>query len=192
MRICALIEAILFASDEPVPLAKLAEVLGVSEDEVLSAVSSLERECAGRGVALERVSGGFMFVTRPEYAGIIEKALSRKVPLSLSKGTMETLAVIAYKQPATRQDIEMARGVNPEASIETLLEKGLIREAGRKKTLGRPKLYVTTGEFLKKAGLDSLEDLPPLSGEAAGDAPRKLLPDPESGDAGGPDRQDPV
>ncbi len=184
MNLSALMEAILFASDEPVPLAKLVEALGASEGEVLSAAGRLEREYADRGVRLERVSGGFMFVTRPEYAGIIEKVLSRKVPLSLSKGTMETLAVIAYRQPATRQDIETARGVNPEASIETLLEKGLIREAGRKKTLGRPKLYATTGEFLKKAGLDSPEDLPSLREDPDRDADRKLLPDPENGRPG--------
>jgi segregation and condensation protein B len=181
MNLSALLEAVLFASDEPVPVAKLVEALGISEAEILSAAASLEREYVGRGVTLERVSGGFMFVTRPEYAGVLEKVLSRKVPLSLSKGTMETLAVIAFRQPVTRQDIETARGVNPEASIETLLEKGLVREAGRKKTLGRPKLYVTTGEFLKKAGLDSLDDLPPLREDPARDAARKLLPDPESG-----------
>lgn len=180
MNLPALLEAILFASDEPVPLTRLVESLGVTETDVLSAVGKLEREYADRGIRLERVSGGFMLVTRPEYTGILERVLSRKVPLSLSKGTMESLAIIAYRQPATRQDIETLRGVNPEASIETLLEKGLIREAGRKKTLGRPKLYATTGEFLKKAGLGSLDDLPSLHEDPAGQAIRKLLPDPEN------------
>lgn len=117
-----------------------------------------------------------MILTRPECSSFIERALSRKIAMSLSKGTLETLAVIAYRQPVTRQDIEAARGVNPEASLETLLEKGLIQEAGRKKTLGRPKLYKTTDDFLKKAGLNSLEDLPPLDEERTS-TPR-LVPEP--------------
>ena len=181
MNLPALLEAILFAADEPVPVTRLAEALGVSEREVLKACDDLERSCSGRGVTLRRVAGSLMFATKPEYASLIEKVLSRKIPLSLSKGTLETLAIIAYKQPVTRQDIEAARGVNPEASIETLLEKGLIREAGRKKTLGRPKLYVTTDEFLAKTGLDSLKDLPPIEGVSVGESPRKLLPDLENG-----------
>lgn len=178
MNLPALLEAILFSSDEPVPLQKLVDALELGELDVLAAVTTLEREYADHGVMLQRVSGGFVFVTRPEYAEQIEKTLSRRVPLSLSKGTMETLAVVAYRQPVTRQDIETARGVNPEASLETLLEKGLIREVGRKKTLGRPKLYGTTDEFLRKAGLNSIEDLPPLDGGSEKDAERKLLPDP--------------
>lgn len=177
MNLTALLEAIFFSSDEPVSLEKLVESLEVSEAGVLSAIATLERDYASRGVVLQRVSGGFMFVTRPEYADQIEKTLSKKVPLSLSKGTLETLAVIAYRQPVTRQEIESARGVNPEASLETLLEKGLIREVGRKKTLGRPKLYGTTGEFLRKAGLDSIKDLPPLEDGSSKEADRRLIPD---------------
>lgn len=167
MNLPALLEAVLFSADEPVPPERLVAALGLTESDVLSAIGSLQRKYADSGVTLERVAGGYVFTTKPEYAGVIEKALSRKVPLSLSKGTVETLAIIAYRQPVTRQDIEAVRGVNPEASIETLLEKGLIREAGRKKTLGRPKIYATTAEFLKKAGLNSLADLPPLRSEPA-------------------------
>lgn len=178
MDLTSLIEAILFAADEPVSLERLVTALKTTEADILSAVGKLERDYVNRGVTLKRVSGGFLFVTEPEYAAFIERVLSKKVPLSLSKGTMETLAVVAYRQPVTKQDIEAARGVNPEASIETLLEKGLIREAGRKKTLGRPKLYGTTDEFLRKAGLNSLGDLPPLEGESKSAAPT-LMPDPE-------------
>lgn len=180
MNLPSLLEAILFASDEPVSLSRLVDSLEVSESEVLAAIESLEREYSDRGVRLQRVSGGFMFVTRSRYAGQIEKTLSKRVPLSLSKGTMETLAVVAYRQPVTRQEVEAVRGVNPEASIETLLEKGLIRELGRKKTLGRPKLYGTTGEFLSKTGLNSLEDLPPLSDGPEKDVDPKLIPDLQS------------
>ena len=85
---------------------------------------------------------------------------TRKIPVALSKGALETLAVVAYCQPVTRRDIQSIRDVNPDASLETLLEKGLIKEVGRKKTIGRPKLYGTTDEFLKKASLNSLSDLP--------------------------------
>lgn len=176
MNLPALIEAILFSSDEPVPVTRLAEALGVPSGEVQSAAIALEEMYKDRGIMLERVAGGLMLVTRPEYAAFIERALSRKIAVGLSKGTLETLAIIAYKQPVTRQEIEAARGVNPEASIETLLEKGLIQEAGRKKTLGRPKLYTTTDEFLKKVGLNSIEDLPPLSQDLE---ERKLVEEPE-------------
>ena len=181
MNLPALLEAVLFAADEPVPVGKLAEALGVGEQEVLRAASELEKSCAERGITLERVAGGLMFATKPEYASVIEKVLSRKIPVSLSKGTLETLAIIAYRQPVTRQDIETARGVNPEASIETLLEKGLIREAGRKRSLGRPKLYETTEEFLIKAGLNSIKDLPPIGGLESGREEQKLVPDVEGG-----------
>lgn len=176
MSLPVLLEAILFAADEPVPVARLAEALGTTPLEVLAAASELDKLYEGRGIMLERVAGGLILVTRPQYSEFIQSALSRKIAMSLSRGTMETLAVIAYRQPVTRQDIEAARGRNPEASLETLLEKGLIEEAGRKKTLGRPKLYRTTDEFLKKAGLNSLDDLPPLDTEA--DQTPKLIPEP--------------
>ncbi len=165
-----ILEAILFASDEPVPLDILAESLNLGQLEVLSAVAGLKNRYKGRGIDLERVAGGFMIVTRPQYAEIIERVLSRKVPVALSKGALETLAIIAYRQPVTRRDIQNVRGVNPESSIDTLLEKGLIKEAGRKKSLGRPKLYATTQEFLKKSSLNTLEDLPPVK------APQKRSP----------------
>jgi len=157
-----LVEAVLFSADEPVSLTKLATAFGVGEEKVLDTVSKLEEEYKDRAICIERVMGGFQIVTRPEYAQYIQKIFSRKVSMSLSKGALETLAIIAYRQPVTRQDIEAIRGVNTEASLDTLLEKGLIKEVGRKKTLGRPKLYGTTDEFLKKASLNSISDLPPL------------------------------
>ncbi len=159
----ALIEAILFACDEPVNLDTLTRVLDLGELEVLSAVADLTRQYKQRGIMLERVAEGFLIRTRPECSVIVRDALSKRGPVELSKGAAETLAVIAYNQPVTRQDIEAVRGVNPESSIETLLEKGLIKEAGRKKSLGRPKLYATTQEFLKKTSLNSLDNLPSLT-----------------------------
>ena len=169
MNLTALIEAILFASDEPVPATRLTVGLGVTEREIQDAASELDKEYESRGISLERVAGGLMIATRPECAAAIEKVLAWKIPVNLSKGALETLAVVAYRQPVTRQDIEGARGVNPEASLDTLLEKGLVREVGRKKSLGRPKLYGTTDEFLKKASLNSTSELPSLSGPASSD-----------------------
>ncbi len=163
MKLDALIEAILFCSDEPVPVAKLSDAFQVSTEAVEEAVTMLDKLYTGRGIYVQRVAGGLRIATRPEFGQFIKEAFSRKIPIPLSKGALETLAIIAYCQPVTRQDIQAVRGVNPEASLDTLLEKGLIRETGRKKTLGRPKLYGTTDEFLKKASLNSISDLPPLT-----------------------------
>lgn len=162
MKLEHLVEAILFAADEPVTTEKIASALECSSWEIESAIEKLKSMYADRGISLEKVAGGYQLVTRAEYSEAIQKALSKRLSMSLSKGALETLAVIAYNQPVTRQEIESIRGVNPEASIETLMEKGLVREVGRKKTLGRPKLYGTTDEFLSKALLNSLDDLPPL------------------------------
>lgn len=158
------LEAILFASDEPMSIERLKEGLSVSEEEIEKALLELERQYEGRGITIARIQGGYQIVTRPEYHEVIEKVTSKKGTSTLSKGALETLAIIAYKQPVTRQDIEAIRGVSAEASIETLLEKGLIKEVGRKKSLGRPKLYGTTDEFLRKFSLNSLNDLPELPG----------------------------
>lgn len=163
MKLDALIEAILFCSDEPVSVSKLSQALQVSPEQVEDAVAQLDRLYADRGIFVQRVAGGLRIATRPEYGEIISQALAKKVPVALSKGALETLAIIAYCQPVTRRDIQAIRGVNPDASIEVLLEKGLIKEVGRKDTIGRPKLYGTTEEFLKKASLNSLADLPPVN-----------------------------
>lgn len=162
MRLRNAVEAVLFSSDEPVSVEKLADGLGVAPSEVLEAIRELERDYADRGICVMRVGGGFAIVARPEYAEAVWKTLGKRTQMNLSRGALETLAIIAYRQPVTRQDVEAIRGVNSEASIETLLEKGLIREVGRKNVLGRPKLYGTTDEFLKKTLLNSLEELPPL------------------------------
>lgn len=160
LRLDALIEAILFCSSEPVSVSKLSQALEVPPEQIEEAVSALDELYAGRGIFIQKVAGGLRIATRPEYGEIISQAFTRKIPVALSKGALETLAVVAYCQPVTRRDIQSIRGVNPDASLETLLEKGLIKEVGRKKTIGRPKLYGTTDEFLKKASLNSLSDLP--------------------------------
>lgn len=156
------IEAVLFASSEPVSARRLAQALAVPEDVVVQAIQELQvRYEAGSGVVLKQVAGGYQLFTKPEYAPVVSRVISGK-RLTLSRGALETLAVIAYNQPITRSEIETLRGVNCQASLEVLLEKGLIEEVGRKKSLGRPILYGTTDEFLKVLGLSSLKDLPPL------------------------------
>ncbi|HHX10720.1 MAG TPA: SMC-Scp complex subunit ScpB [Firmicutes bacterium] len=162
MKLDALIEAILFSSSEPVPVSKLAQTLEVQPEQVEEAVAVLDKLYADRGIFIQRVAGGLRIATRPEYGEIISQAFTRKIPVALSKGALETLAVVAYCQPVTKRDIQSIRGVNPDASLETLLEKGLVREVGRRNTIGRPKLYGTTEEFLKKTSLSSLSDLPPI------------------------------
>lgn len=156
------IEAVLFASPEPVSARRLALALAVPEDVVLQAIQELQaRYEAGGGVVLKQVAGGYQLFTKPEYATVVSRVISGK-RLTLSRGALETLAVIAYNQPVTRSEIEALRGVNCQASLDVLLEKGLIEEVGRKKAVGRPILYGTTDEFLKALGLSSLKDLPPL------------------------------
>ncbi|MBP8614128.1 MAG: SMC-Scp complex subunit ScpB [Firmicutes bacterium] len=162
MDLDVLVEAVLFSSDEPVKLENLSIGLGVSLEEIERAIDTLDRAYLARGIYVQRVAGGLRIATRPEVGKIISQAFERKVQVPLSRGALETLSIIAYCQPVTRQDIQAIRGVNPEASIDTLMEKGLIEEVGRKKTLGRPKLYGTTEEFLKKTSLNSISDLPPL------------------------------
>jgi len=157
-----LIEAVLFSSSEPVSLEDLSQAFGVSLQEVEQGVAVLDELYSTRGIFIQRVAGGLRIATKPAVGEIISRAFTKKIQVPLSRGALETLAVIAYCQPVTRQDIQAIRGVNPEASIDTLLEKGLIEEVGRKKTLGRPKLYGTTDEFLKKTSLNSIADLPPL------------------------------
>lgn len=158
-----ILEALLFAADEPISSEKLSESLNVKRSDIEQGIGILEREYQGRSISVKRVDGGFIMVTRPEYKDVLREVLSKRAPSALSRGALETLAVVAYRQPVTKQDIEAIRGVSPDASLETLLERGLVREAGRKKTLGRPKLYATTSLFLQRASLNSLDDLPLLS-----------------------------
>lgn len=156
------IEAVLFASSQPVSSRRLAQVLGVPEEVVLRALDELrERYESGSGVLLKQVAGGWQLLTKPEYVTVVSKVASGR-KMSLSRGALETLAVVAYNQPITRAEIEALRGVNCQASLEVLLDRGLIEEVGRKRTVGRPILYGTTSEFLKALRLSSLEELPPI------------------------------
>ena len=161
-ELAKIIEAILFVSGEPVQLGAVARALEVTELEVSAAADELASDYNynRRGICLKRFGSHIQLSTRPDYAPQIEKLLQPIQKQSLSQAALETLAVVAYKQPVTRLDIEAVRGVKCDYSVQSLMNKGLIEEVGRKETLGRPILYGTTDAFLSHFGLTSLEDLP--------------------------------
>lgn len=165
----AALEALLFVSPEPVPARELARLLQVDPGRVPVLVVQLNHALVQGHHALEvaEVGGGYVLRTRPEFARYVDRRREPVPTAHLSGPALETLAVIAYRQPITRGEIEAIRGVNCESAINTLLEHRLIREAGRKQSLGRPILYETTTEFLVAFNLRSLGDLPPLGGETA-------------------------
>lgn len=165
-----IIEALIFSSDEPLTNAEIikaikgidGEDLDISSDDISSAVDLLnqEYETSGRAVKIVKIAGGYLFATREEYAKYIGYLSSEKTKRRLSQAALETLAIIAYKQPITKPELESIRGVNSDYILATLLDKKLITISGRAETIGRPLLYTTTDEFLKYFGLNSLSDLP--------------------------------
>ena len=170
-------EALLFVSDEPVSAAALARILERNPSDVDMALSSLATrlEEEERGIQLREVAGGWRLYTHPAYHELIESYVMSWDTRSLSQAALEALAVIAYHQPATRQAVNGIRGVNSEAVISSLVEKGLVREAGRDNSPGTPILYATTRTFLEKFGLKSLKDLPPLADFAPDESSRELI-----------------
>ncbi len=163
------VEALLFLSEEPVKIDKLATVLSISIDEAEALVGELKNDLASarRGLQVFEVAGGYQMGTLPELAPYIEKAFSEDVSSNLSTAALEALAIIAYKQPVTRIEIESIRGVRSEHVLENLLKRKLIKISGRKEGPGRPLLYNTTPDFLKYFGLKELSNLPSL--EPGGD-----------------------
>ena len=159
----AILEAILFASGTPLSVQKLAEIIEMPEWSVQELLTALDRSLCerGSGIALRRSAGGYQLVTHPSTFSAVQK-LSDVVRPTLSTAAMETLSIIAYKQPITKQEVEYIRGVRAERSIARLLELELICETGRKQVVGRPILYGTTELFLRAFGLERLEDLPAL------------------------------
>ena len=157
-----ILEAILFVAGEPVAVADLAQALEVSEMEIMHAVEELQRECERRGVTIHRYGDHLRMETRSEYAPYVERLLQPVQRQTLSQTAMETLAVIAYRQPVTKGEVEQVRGGKCDYSVQSLLHKGLIREAGRKEALGRPILYATTDRFLEHFGISDIRELPPL------------------------------
>lgn len=173
----AALEAVLFVSSEPVSRDKLIEMFDPEEREEASAAletvlaryhpdldetGSASLADTGRGVMIEEIAGGVRLVTRPELNGWLRRFFEVRGSSKLSMAALETLAIIAYRQPVTGPEIQELRSVNPSGVLKTLLEKHLVRIAGRKEVVGKPFLYCTTREFLVHFGLKSLEDLPPL------------------------------
>lgn len=157
-----LVEALLFAASKPIPLDKVAEAAELPETVVASAIDALEAACAapGRGVRLDRVAGGVRLVTRPDYDYPVRRLLGLDGRTKLSMAALETLAIVAYRQPVTGPEVAELRAVNSSSSIRTLLDRKLITTAGRKEVVGTPFLYKTTKEFLVHFGLKGLGDLP--------------------------------
>jgi len=163
-RLKAILESLLFAAGEPVSLNRLAAVLdSVPKEQIRDALIALGAQYAqgGRGLTVEEVAGGYQLRTRKEFAPQIRKLLAGKPP-RLSRSLLETIAIVAYRQPVTRPEIEQVRGVDCGGVLETLLERRLVRIAGRKEAPGRPIIYATTPEFLEVFGLKGLESLPDL------------------------------
>lgn len=159
-----ILEALLFVAEEPLPLVRLQEVLGdenpaTTEATVRELALALESE--GRGLMVQEVAGGFRLATRPEAHPWIQR-LQQIKPARLSRAALETLAIIAYKQPMTRAEIEAIRGVAVDGVMRTLLERGLVRMLGRKAEAGRPILYGTSSAFLEHFGFKDLGELPSL------------------------------
>ncbi|WP_019541503.1 SMC-Scp complex subunit ScpB [Selenomonas bovis] len=157
------LEAVLFAAGDPVRLDALQKIFAKPPETLRRLAEKLKErlEARGSGLTLREVAGGYQLVTRPEYYDAIEK-LTQVVDRRLTAPTMETLSIIAFKQPITKAEIEAIRGVRAEKALARLLEYELIAEVGRKQAIGRPILYGTTDRFLQVFGLKSLEDLPSL------------------------------
>jgi segregation and condensation protein B len=161
-------EALLFASDTPVEASRVQEVLDLdSPAAARDLVDSLRRrlDAEGRALQVMEVGGGFRLVTRPEIAPWLVKLARSRTRSRLSRPSLETLAIIGYRQPVSRPEVDAIRGVNSDAVLENLLERRMIRIAGRKESPGRPFLYETTREFLVAFGLRDLADLPKVEGE---------------------------
>lgn len=158
------IEAILFVAGEAVRVEELARALNISMPELEAALDELrdEYDFAQRGFCLKRFGHQVQLATRALYSTDVVRLLQPVQKQSLSQAVMETLAVVAYRQPVTKAEVEQIRGVKCDYSIHSLTVKNLIQEVGRKDTLGRPILYGTTEEFLSHFGISSLEELPPM------------------------------
>ena len=166
-----ILEALLFASDTPVEAERIQEVLelpGTTEARALVEDLKARYDADGRGLSIVEVGGGFRMVTRPEMAPWLVRLARSRTRTRLSRSALETLAIVAYRQPVSRPEIDAIRGVNSEAVLENLLDRRLIRISGRKDAPGRPFLYETTREFLVAFGLRSLEDLPKVEGKVSG------------------------
>jgi len=158
----AVIEAVLFAAGDPVSLEKLAEIIGHDKKTTRNIMTDLihKYKIASRGIMIREINNGYQFCTKPEYGEFVARMGQVRKKQGLTSAAYEVLAIVAYNQPVTKAYIEKIRGVNSDSALATLIDRNLIREAGRDDTPGRPKLYETTEEFLRVFGFSSIRDLP--------------------------------
>lgn len=162
LSLVAQVESLLFVADAPVSVGRLAEALEVTPGQVERALAELDGTYARRGLRLQRAGNQVQLISAPEAAPCVERFLGLEARTRLSRAALETLAIIAYRQPSTRPEIEAIRGVSSDSVLRTLLGVGLIEGVGRAPTVGRPILYGTTFEFLQHFGLRGMDELPPL------------------------------
>ncbi len=165
-----IIENLLFITDRPLKPSRIAEVVEhINSKRVLEIIQELAREYAdsGRAIRILEIGGGYQMCTKPEYGRWVRRLYNEKMTTRLSNAALETLAIIAYKQPVTRAEMETIRGVDVAAPLERLLERGLVRVLGKRDTIGHPMVYGTTDEFLRLFGLNKLSELPDLQVFAA-------------------------
>lgn len=165
-----IIETLLFITDRPVKVSRLVDVIeNTTAKEVREAITKLQDDYMVRGSAVQilEIAGGFQMCTKPEYGRWVRRLYNEKMTTRLSNAALETLAIIAYKQPLTRAEMEAIRGVDVAGPLEKLLDRGLVRVVGRKDTIGHPMVYGTTDEFLRMFGLNKVAELPDLQVFAA-------------------------
>ncbi|MFZ5917025.1 MAG: SMC-Scp complex subunit ScpB [Chloroflexota bacterium] len=169
MELQALLESLLFVADQPVTAAQLAQALEIERETVEQALVAMDEACVsqGRGLRLQRKGERVQLVSHPEAGPYIQRFLGLELSGPLSQAALEALAIVAYRQPVTRAQVEAIRGVNSDAVLRTLVNRGLVEEVGRLEQVGRPILYGTTFEFLQQFGLANLGELPPLEQETA-------------------------
>lgn len=162
-EIKASLEALLFMALDPISLDELSKAVGFSRQKVKESLEAIqtEYEAVGKGIELVKIGKGYQFQTKSSYQGLVKQFHDPKTDKRLSQAALETLAIIAYKQPVTRPEVEEIRGVNVEKALKTLRKRGLVEQTGQKDTIGCPNLYGTTDKFLKYMGLSSLQELPP-------------------------------
>ncbi|EJU32775.1 segregation and condensation protein B [Slackia sp. CM382] len=170
-------EAMLFVTDEALSALSISEMLGIAPARVQAALDELRRRLEARdaGIQLREAAGGWRLFTHPRYHDLIERYVISWDTRRLSQAALETLSVVAYNQPVTRAAVAGVRGVNSDSAISSLLEKGLVREAGREDSPGQPILYATTKRFLEHFGLRTLADLPDLESFAPDEESRALI-----------------
>ncbi|MDH5371429.1 MAG: SMC-Scp complex subunit ScpB [Acidimicrobiia bacterium] len=163
MDVPSILEAILFVAEAPVPIEELAEVLEIPVVDVRTELDVLADRLAGRGLELRSVGGGWRLYTGPDAYPFLDRFASTATATRLSQAALETLAIVAYRQPVSRSQVAEVRGVDADSALRTLERRGLIAETGRLSLPGNPAVYGTTDLFLEKMGLQSLGGLPPLA-----------------------------